>query len=40
MLLHPYSKKVAGITIVSYSPNKGKGFALRQGFKKAIGVRF
>jgi glycosyltransferase involved in cell wall biosynthesis len=33
-------QKVAGITIVSYSPNKGKGFALRQGFKKALELGF
>lgn len=33
-------QKITRITIVSYSPNKGKGFALRQGFKKAIELGF
>jgi glycosyltransferase involved in cell wall biosynthesis len=33
-------QKIADITVVSYSPNKGKGFALRQGFKKASELGF
>lgn len=28
------------ITLISYSPNKGKGYALRQGFAKARQMRF
>ncbi|MAG21808.1 MAG: glycosyl transferase [Candidatus Diapherotrites archaeon] len=30
-------KKVKGIKLVSYAENRGKGFALRQGFKEAKG---
>jgi len=29
--------KIKGIKLISYSQNKGKGYALRQGFKKATG---
>jgi glycosyltransferase involved in cell wall biosynthesis len=28
------------VTIINYRPNKGKGYALKQGFKKAISMRF
>ncbi|MBN8650273.1 MAG: DUF2062 domain-containing protein [Cytophagales bacterium] len=33
-------QEISDITVVNYSPNKGKGFALRQGFKKAIELGF
>jgi glycosyltransferase involved in cell wall biosynthesis len=29
-----------GITVISYLPNKGKGFALKQGFKRAASLGF
>ena len=31
---------IAGITLVSYSQNRGKGYALKQGFKKALQMGF
>ena len=33
-------KAIAGITIVEYARNRGKGYALKQGFKKALEMGF
>jgi glycosyltransferase involved in cell wall biosynthesis len=30
----------SGITVIDYKPNKGKGYALRQGFKHAVSMGF
>lgn len=32
--------QIANITLIEYTKNKGKGFALKQGFKKAISLGF
>lgn len=33
-------KKIDGVEVVEYSPNKGKGWALRMGFKKAVSLGY
>ena len=33
-------RQISDITLVEYTPNKGKGYALREGFRKALAMGF